>query len=122
MAQSHPGRRAGVDDVAGVQRHELADVPHDVGDGEDLSAVVPSCFSSPLTQSFRPQRLRVGHLVGGHQPRAQRVERLAVLALVPRPAALDLELPLGDVVRDRVPGDMRERLLGGVQVAGRRGR
>lgn len=64
------------------------------------------------------QRLRVGHLVGGDEPGAERVEGLAVLALVPGAAALDLELALGHVVGDRVPGDVREGLLVGLQVAG----
>ena len=35
------------------------------------------------------------------------------------PAPLQLELALGHVVRDRVPGDMRERLLVRAEVAGR---
>src|SRR5580693_10687699 len=30
VAERHPGRRPGVDHVAGVQRHELADVPDQV--------------------------------------------------------------------------------------------
>ncbi len=52
------------------------------------------------------------------EPRPQRAEGLAVLPLVPGPAALDLVLPLGDVVRDRVPGDVREPLLRRLEVAG----
>src|SRR5690348_7149119 len=36
LAHGDAGGRAGVDDVARVQGHEPADVPDDLGDGEDL--------------------------------------------------------------------------------------
>ena len=63
----------------------------------------------PVHPEPQPECLRVGDLVGGHQPRTERVERLAALALVPLAAAFELELPLGDVVGDGVAGDARER-------------
>ena len=56
----------------------------------------------------QPQVLRVGHFVFGHQPGADRAERVAALALVPLAAAFDLELALGDVVHDAVAGDVVE--------------
>ncbi len=83
-----------------------------------MSAVVPSWRSSPLTQQPQAQCLRVGDLVGGDQPRAERVERLAALALVPLAAALELELALGDVVGDGVPGDHGGGVVGRGEVAG----
>jgi hypothetical protein len=63
--------------------------------------------------------LRVGDLVGGDQPGAERVEGLAGLALVPLAAAFVLELPLGHVVGHGVPGHTGQRLLGAGQVARR---
>ena len=84
-----------------------------------MSAVVPSWRRTPLTDSAA-EGLRVGDLVGGHQLRTERVERLAALALVPLAAALELELPLGHVVRDHVAGDVARGVAGRVEVARRR--
>jgi hypothetical protein len=50
-AQAHAGRRAGGDDVAGQQRHEVADVAHQLGDVEDHGAVLPVCMRWPFTSS-----------------------------------------------------------------------
>src|SRR6266516_4204592 len=63
------------------------------------AAVLPLLAVHPQPQA---EALWVGDLVAGHQPRAERVERLAVLALVPLPTAFELELALGNVVADRV--------------------
>ena len=54
--------------------------------------------------------LRVGDLVRGHQPGADRAEGVAALALVPLAAALDLEVALGDVVDDAIAGDVVHRV------------
>ncbi len=61
--------------------------------------------------------MRVGDLVGWHQPRPERIERLATLALVPLATALELELPLRDVVGDGVTRDAREGLGVAAQIA-----
>ena len=55
--------------------------------------------------------LRVAHFVGGDEPRANRAEGVAALALVPLAAALELVLALGDVVDDAVAGNVRERVV-----------
>ena len=67
-------------------------------------AVLAELVVDPQAQA---ERLRVGDLVGGDQPGAERVERLAALALVPLAAAVELELALGHVVGDGVAGDHR---------------
>ena len=47
--------------------------------------------------------MRVGHFVGGNEPRTQRPERLARLALQPLPVALHLEAAFGHVVANAIP-------------------
>src|SRR6185369_10867929 len=109
-------RRAGRDEVAGPERHEAAAVRDELGDAEDHRA--RRSVLAALAVDVEPHRevLRVLDLVGGHHPRADRAERVAALALVPRAAALELVLALGDVVDDAVAGDELQR-VGLVDVA-----
>ena len=117
-AKRHAGRGARVDHVAGLEHHELAQVPDHMINAEDHvrgRSVLPGLT---VHQESHPQRVRVLDLVRCDKPRAERVEGLAALALVPLPAALELELALGDVVRDRVPADHAPRVSRRVEVAG----
>ncbi len=52
------------------------------------------------------ERLRIGDFVGGHDPRADRPERVAALALIPNPTPLHLVFALADIVDDAIAGDM----------------
>jgi len=117
--QGDPLRGAGADHVAGAQHQVPAQVPDQVRHVEDHvggAGVLPGFAVDPGAQ---PQRLRVGHLAGRYQPRPEREERLAALALGPLAAGLfDLEGALGHVVGDRVPGDAGRRVGGVFQVAG----
>jgi hypothetical protein len=54
--------------------------------------------------------LHVDHFVARDQPRADRAEGVAALALVPLRAALVLVLALGNVVDDAVAGHVLERI------------
>ena len=51
----------------------------------------------------------IAHFIPGHQPRPDRAERRAALALVPGSAALELICPFGDIVDHDVAGDIVER-------------
>ena len=90
----------------------MVDAEDHVGGGAVLARDV-------VDRERQAQVLRVGDLVGGDQLRAERVERLAALALVPLAAALELELALRDVVREHVAGHVVARLGGGAEVARR---
>ena len=95
LAHAHAGRRAGGDDVARLQRHEVADVATPAcATPKIIVCVLPFWKRWPLTSSHMREVLRVGDLVGRHQPRADRAEGVAALALVPGAAALELELAL----------------------------
>ena len=100
-------RGSGVDHVAGVQRHEPGDVADQLGDAADQVRRRVALTLLAVDVGGQGEVRRVD-LVGADQERAERVERLAVLALVPLPAALDLEVALGHVVGDRVAGDVRQ--------------
>src|SRR5437868_147584 len=93
LPEAHTRRRAGADEIAGVQRHEAADVAHERRDAEDhgLRAAVLEALAVDLEP--HRQRLRIGHLVAGDHPRSDGAEGVAPLALVPLPAAT-LELVL----------------------------
>src|SRR5207302_7907884 len=106
-----PRWRPGRDHVAGIERHEMADIADDVVDPEDQIggvAVLPA-----LAIDLGPQRqlAGVGHLVGGDQPRADRAEGVGALALGPLAAALELEFALGDVIDEAIAGNVLWRVV-----------
>src|SRR5919108_4046193 len=75
-AERDARRGAGVDHVARLQDHELAGVPDQVAHAEDHvlgGAVLAQLAVDPGPQA---ESLRVADLVGGDQPRAERVEGL----------------------------------------------
>ena len=114
-----PRRRARADHVAGLQRHESADVADEIGDAEDHLGGGAVLHALAVEIEPQTQVLRIAHLVGGDQPRPQRGERVAALALDPLAAALVLERPLRDVVHGAVAGDVAQRLVLGHVPGGR---
>src|SRR5580698_9362896 len=118
QAERDPGRGAGVDQVARLEHHVLAQVPDEVRDPEDHGARGPILPLAPVDREPQPQKLRVGHFVGGDQPRPQRVERLARFAEVPLRRQVELEGPFRHVVADCVARDAGQRFLGRAEVAG----
>src|SRR5262245_27895491 len=95
--------RAGRDEVARLERHELTDVCHELLHREHHVrgvAVLPA-----LAVHRGPQRegLWIADLVAGHEPGPDGTERVAALALGCRALALHLKRALGHVVDDRVP-------------------
>ena len=103
--------RAGDDDVARQERHELAQMREDLGDGEDHVARIALLPDSAVDGERERNRLRVGNLVGRHEPRSERTERVEALALDPLAAAVGLPVALRHVVGQTVAGDMRKRVL-----------
>ena len=101
---------AGGDDVAGVEREELAQVAHELLHREDHRP--RRAVLHPLAVDFEPefQVLRIGDFVFGDEPGAEWAEGVAAFAFVPEAAAVFLERALGDVVRDAVAGDVVEGL------------
>src|SRR5436305_1580631 len=109
-AQPHPGRRAGADQVAGVERHEAADVAHERGHAEHHRLRAAVLEAAAVHVEPHRQRLRICDLVARDEPRPDRAEGVAALALVPLPAPLELVLAFRDVVDDAVARDMRQRI------------
>ena len=110
-AHRDPRRRAGRDHVARQQRHELADIADDVLDAEDQVGGVAVLPPLAVDLGRYLELAGVAHLVGGDQPRPERAERVAALALGPLPAALHLVFALGDVVDDAIAGDVLPGVL-----------
>src|SRR5690606_15110429 len=110
-AHADAGRRAGGDDVAGLEAHEPADIADDPAHAEDHRPGRAVLITMAIDLEPQPRVLRVADLVGRHQPRPERREAVAALALVPRAAAVELEAALRQVVDDAVAGDVVERPL-----------
>src|SRR5580704_1716593 len=118
-AEADAWRRAGDDDVAGLHDEILRAAPDDVAAVEDHGRGVAALAFLAVDVEPHVQFLRVLDLVFGDEPRAERAERLAALALGPLPGTLDLEHALGDVVGEAIAGDDVERLVL-AQIAGAR--
>src|SRR5439155_7976570 len=111
-AHPDPRRRAGGDDVARQQRHVFRHVGNEVRDAENHRARVAALALLAVDVEPHVEILRVLDLLARDQPRTDRTERVAALALAPlRGAALHLVLPLRHVVDDAIARDMLERIL-----------
>src|SRR5579859_1646952 len=109
-AKPHAGRRAGGDDVAGQERHELRDIRDALRHREDHGRRVAGLAALAVDVEPHSELLHVGDFVPGHEPRAERAEGVVRLAFGPLAAALLLEVALGDVVANAIAGDMVERI------------
>src|SRR4029077_18822372 len=118
-AQAYARRRAGDDDVARLHDEILRAAPHDMPAVEDHGRGVAALALLAVDVEPHGELLRVLDLVLGDEPRADRAECLAALALGPLAGALDLEHALGDVVGEAIAGHHIERLVL-AQVAGAR--
>src|SRR5688572_10498001 len=107
-AEADARRRAGGDDVARLQHHELRHVMQDVSTGEDHRVRAAGLHALAVDVEVHRQALYVLDLVAGNEPGAEWAEGLGALALHPLAATLDLEVTLGDVVADGVAGDVLE--------------
>src|SRR5580693_2105076 len=112
-AETDTRRRAGRDDVAGQQGHEMADIADDVVDPEDQIGGIAVLYPPAVDLGPQPELARIGHLIGGDDPRTDRGESVGALALGPLAAALDLKFALGNIVHDAVAGDVFVRIVGG---------
>src|SRR4029077_4228932 len=110
-AERDARRRAGGDDVARLHHEDLRAVPDDVRDAEDHRLGIAALALLAVHVEPHVELLHVLDLVFGDEPRPERAERLAALALGPLPAALGLEVAFRHVVADAVAGDDVERVL-----------
>src|SRR5215467_7980475 len=78
------GRRAGEDDVAGLERHALRDVGDGLGDREHHVVGVVRLHDLPVEPRLDFQTLAAGRqLVGGDHPRAETAGTVEILTHVP---------------------------------------
>src|SRR5512147_2922275 len=69
LPHADAGGRARGDDVARLQAHEAAQVAHEERDAEHHVARRAPLEAAPVDLEPQVEVLRVGHLVGGDQPR-----------------------------------------------------
>src|SRR3954447_17846148 len=113
LAHADARWRPGVDQVAGLENHELAEVVDQEERVEQHRAGAAVLSLAAVDRQPQVQRGDRRQLVRRCEPGPARVERLRRLAFHPLAAALDLELALADVVDADVAG---KRVPGGVQV------
>src|SRR5947207_2629223 len=94
LPEADAGGRAGGDDVAGQERHELADVTDERGHVEDEILGRAGLFGLPIHLEPQTQVVDVGNLVGRREKGAEGREGVAALTLDPLPPTLELEGPL----------------------------
>ena len=106
------GDGAGRDDVAGAvaERRVVGD---DLGDRHRHVARVRLLAGLPVDAQFHPQLVRVTDLLRRHDPRPERAEAVDRLAEGEDAGAhlAALDVARGDVVEDRVAGDVGGRLV-----------
>ena len=118
QAHADPGGCSGVDQVAGFEDQELAQIVHDEIGIEDHRRGGPVLPAYAADVEPHGQIEHVVDLVRGHQPRPGRVEGLRRFALGPLPAAFGLKGAFADVVDHGVSGDGGVGLLDRVEIAG----
>nr|GEU28106.1 putative aminotransferase [Tanacetum cinerariifolium] len=111
IPHAHAGRRARGDHVARFQRHELRQVADDLRHREDHGGRVTGLHALAVHFQVQVEVLHVADVLGRDQPRADRAERVAALALVPLRAAFELVRPLRHVVDHAVAGHVLERIV-----------
>ena len=88
----------------------MIDAEDHVGSGAALHAIA-------VDVAPQPRWITVGELFWRDEPWSEGIERCAVLALVPLPAALKLKLALGEIARQYETADDRSSLALVLQVA-----
>src|SRR3546814_5522757 len=101
-------RRAGRDDVAGLERHHARYVGDELRHVEQHEARVAVLLLHPVDAGPEAQVLRVADLVGGDDARSHRRE--TVLSLRHDPLAGAAAIARRDVVDHRIAEDMTQRV------------
>src|SRR5205809_2528280 len=111
LAESYAGGGSGGDDVAGQERHELADVTDERRHVEDELAGRAALLGRAVHLEPQAQVVHVADLVRRSEEGPERGEAVAALALHPLAAVLELEGPFGVIVVEHVAGDVPQRLV-----------
>ena len=101
-----PRRRAGGDHVARLERHEAADIAHEMRHAEDHGGGIAGLHARPVEIEREAERLRIRNLIFGDEPGAERPETGVAFRLDPLAWTALLQAPLRHVVGDHVAGDV----------------
>src|SRR5579862_6191692 len=109
MAHANAGRRAGDDDVARLQHHEMREIRDELADVEDHRLRIARLHALAIDVEPEVQALHIGDFLAGDEPRTERTESRGAFAFHPLAAALCLKLAFGNVVSEAITRDMIER-------------
>ena len=87
-----------------MQGHQFRQVCNNLGDRENHRGGVAGLHAFAIHIQCHIKRLRVGYLVCGDKPRANRPKRVAGFALGPLAGQFCLKMPLGHVIRNAIAG------------------
>src|SRR5947209_10202605 len=109
-AGADAGRRAGGDNVARPQGHELRDVGNALGHRKNHGRGRSGLAALAIDIQPHRQLLHVRYFILGDEPWADRTEGVMRLALGPLTEALDLKVALGYVIADAISGNVFQRV------------
>src|SRR5579872_780654 len=101
--------RSGCNDIAGFERHEVAEKRDDLRAGKDHVRCIGILHDSPVEPRLDRQLLRIADLRRRNERGSERRERVDRFAGAPL-ACLHLQIARANIVHDRVAGDVIERL------------
>src|SRR5262245_46116912 len=104
-------RRAGADDVAGLQAHEAAQIADEIRNAKHHRLRGAVLITMSVDLEPEAQVLAINHFVARDEPRTNRTERVRALAFHPLTGAFELKRALGEIIDDAESGDVRERVL-----------
>src|SRR5207253_8271274 len=97
--------------VTWVKRHEPAEIAHNLGDAKDHVRSRAVLAPDAVHIEPEPERLGVWDLISCDEPRSDRPERVAALALGPLTGALALQRPFRHIIGEEVTRHMFEGTL-----------
>src|ERR1700722_646757 len=104
-------RRAGDQQVAGIQRHKPTNIGYQLPHCEYHSPRIAGLHAPTVEVQEHLEILRIADFIRGYEPRSDRPKCVATLALVPLSAALQLKRAFRHVIGKHVAGDHIERVF-----------
>src|SRR5271156_4484268 len=111
LSKPYAGRRAGGNNVSGLEAHEAAEIADKVCDSEDHGPCVAALIAMTISLQPHVEVLRVGDFVGGDEPRTDGAEGIRALSLHPLASSLKLKSALGEIVDHAVSSHIGKRVF-----------
>src|ERR1700722_1419440 len=98
-------RRAGDQQVAGIQRHKPTHISNQLPHSENHSLRIAGLHASTVEVQEHLEILRITDFIRGNEPGSNRSKCVATLALVPLSAVLQLKRAFRHIIGKHIAGD-----------------